>query len=63
MEVDIEIDGLTNCLVNRITGEEMPDSRLTEPSDGKVYRLCEAILLSKRLGRPLTQDEMEQFVI
>ncbi len=22
MEVDIEIDGLTNCLVNRITGEE-----------------------------------------
>lgn len=44
-------------------GEEMPDSRLTEPSDGKVYRLREAILLSKRLGRPLTQDEMEQFVI
>ena len=41
----------------------MPDSRLTEPSDGKVYRLREAILLSKRLGRPLTQDEMEQFVI
>ena len=40
-------------------GEEMPDSRLTEPSDGKVYRLREAILLSKRLGRPLTQDEME----
>ena len=44
-------------------GEEMPDSRLTEPSDGKVYRLREAILLSKRLGRPLTKDEMEQFVI
>ena len=22
MEVDIEIDGLTNCLVNRTTGEE-----------------------------------------
>ena len=44
-------------------GEEMPDSRLTEPSDGKVYRLREAILLSKRLGRTLTQDEMEQFVI
>ena len=63
MEVDIEIDGHTNCLVNRTTGEEMPDSRLTEPSDGKVYRLRDAILLSKRLGRPLTQDEMEQFVI
>ena len=44
-------------------GEEMPDSRLMEPSDGKVYRLREAILLSKRLGRPLTEDEMSQFVI
>ena len=44
-------------------GEEMPDSRLTEPSDGKVYRLREAILLSKRLGRPLTTDEMEQFEV
>ncbi|MCR4940415.1 MAG: hypothetical protein K5930_09970 [Treponemataceae bacterium] len=44
-------------------GEEMPDSRLTEPSDGKIYRLREAILLSKRLGRPLTEDEMSQFVI
>ena len=44
-------------------GESMPDSRLTEPSDGKVYRLREAILLSKRLGRPLTKDEMEQFVV
>ena len=44
-------------------GEKMPDSRLTEPSDGKVYRLREAILLSKRLGRPLTEDEMSQFVI
>lgn len=44
-------------------GEEMPDSRLTEPSDGKVYRLREAILLSKRLGHPLTEDEMSQFVI
>ncbi|WP_191018348.1 hypothetical protein [Treponema zioleckii] len=44
-------------------GEEMPDSRLTEPSDGKIFRLREAILLSKRLGRPLTQDEMQNFVV
>ena len=44
-------------------GEEMPDSRLTESSDGKIYRLREAILLSKRLGRPLTKTEMEQFVL
>ena len=35
-------------------GEDMPDSRLTEPSDGTVFCLREAIILSKKLGRPLT---------
>ncbi|MBO4639247.1 MAG: hypothetical protein J5710_05770 [Treponema sp.] len=44
-------------------GEAMPDSRFTEHSDGKIYRLREAILLSKKLGRPLTNNEMEQFVL
>ena len=44
-------------------GEEMPDGRLTVPSDGKVYRLREAILLSKQLGRPLTQEEIKQFEV
>ena len=44
-------------------GEEMQDGRLTEPSDGKKYRLREAILYSKKLGRPLTEDEMAQFEI
>ena len=44
-------------------GEEMPDSRLTEPSCGTVFRLREAILLSKRLGRPLTKEEMQSFVV
>ena len=44
-------------------GEEMPDSRLTEPSDGTVFRLREAIILSKRLGRPLTKEEMQGFVV
>ena len=44
-------------------GEEMSDGRLTAPSDGKVYRLREAILLSKRLGRPLTQEEIRQFEV
>ena len=44
-------------------GESMPDSRLTEPSDGKIYRLREAILLSKRLGRPLNQQEMSKFLV
>lgn len=44
-------------------GEAMPDGRLTAPSDYKTYHLREAILLSKRLGRPLTEDEMKQFEI
>ena len=44
-------------------GEAMKDGRLTEPSNGKVYRLREAILLSKRLGRPLTDEEMKKFEV
>lgn len=44
-------------------GEAMQDGRLTEPSDGKVYRLREAILKSKQLGRPLTTQEMKKFEI
>lgn len=44
-------------------GEAMPDGRLTAPSDRKVYRLREAILLSKQLGRPLTPEEMKQFEV
>lgn len=44
-------------------GEAMSDGRLTTPSDGKLYRLREAILLSKKLGRPLTAEEMKQFEI
>lgn len=44
-------------------GEAMSDGRLTEPSSGKMYRLREAILLSRKLGRPLTSDEMKMFEI
>ncbi len=44
-------------------GTEMPDGRLTEPSDGKKYRLREAILMTKQLGRALTAEEMRQFEI
>ena len=44
-------------------GDAMPDGRLTAPSDGKVYWLREAILLSKRLGRPLTDEEMQSFEV
>lgn len=32
-------------------------------SDGKVYRLREAILLSKKLGRPLSKEEMKKFEV
>ena len=39
----------------------MPDGRLTMPSEGKVYRLREAILLSKKLGRLLSEEEMKQY--
>lgn len=44
-------------------GEAMPDGRLTEPSGNKVYRLREAIMQSKKLGRPLTESEMKQFEV
>lgn len=44
-------------------GTRMQDGRLTEPSDGKIYKLREAILASKKLGRPLTKEEMKRFEI
>lgn len=44
-------------------GEVMQDGRLTVASEGKVYRLREAIRLSEQLGRPLTSEEMKQFEV
>ncbi len=44
-------------------GEAMMDGRLTESSDGKMYRLHEAIMMAKKLGRPLTEDEMKEFEV
>ena len=44
-------------------GEAMPDGRLTVPSEHKVYRLREAILETRKLGRPLTENEMKQFEV
>jgi hypothetical protein len=43
--------------------ENITDGRLTVASDGRTYRLREAILLSKRLGRPLSQDEMKKIEV
>ena len=51
MEIDILLDW------------DMADGRLTEPSDGKIYRLREAIAEVKRLGRTLTDDEMKRFEV
>ena len=44
-------------------GNEMPDGRMTEESDGKIYKLRDAIMYSKILGRPLNEDEMNKFSI
>lgn len=39
------------------------DSRLTEPSDGKIFDYRKMLELVKQLGRPLTDKEAEQFRI
>jgi hypothetical protein len=44
-------------------GELMSDGRLSEKSDNKVYRLREAIIFSRQLGRPLSESEMKRFVV
>ena len=56
-------EGNTKIIIGQMDkfGEAMPDGRLTESSERKVYRLREAILQSKKLGRPLTESEMKQF--
>ena len=43
--------------------EAFADGRMVEPSVPKPFRLREAILFSKRIGRPLTESEMKQFEI
>lgn len=44
-------------------GNAFPDGRLTEPSDGKRYEWRKMIDLVKQLGRPLTDEEAEEFRI
>ena len=43
--------------------ENITDGRLTVPSDGRTYRLRDEISLPKRLGRPLSQDEMKKIEV
>lgn len=39
------------------------DSRLTEPSDGKIFDYRKMLELVKQLGRPLTDKEAEDYRI
>jgi hypothetical protein len=39
------------------------DTRLTEPSDGKIFDYRQMLDIVKQLGRPLTDREAEQFRI
>lgn len=39
------------------------DGRLTEPSDGRRYEWRKMIEAVKKLGRPLTDEEAEQYRI
>ena len=41
----------------------LEDGRLTEPSDGKMYRWREMIEYSRQLGRPLTAEEEASFEV
>lgn len=39
------------------------DSRLTEPSNGKIFDYRKMLGIVKQLGRPLTEEEAEQYRI
>ena len=39
------------------------DGRLTEPNDGVLYHVREIAFKMKQLGRQLTDEELEEFVI
>ena len=41
----------------------MTDGRYTEPSDGKTFDVREMIKKRNELGRPLTDEEAEEFRI
>lgn len=43
--------------------EYAEDGRLTEPSDGKMYRWREMIEKAQKFSRPLTDEEAEEFRI
>lgn len=51
-----------NCGMNELE-DYATDGRLTEPSDGNRYEWRKMIEEVKRLGRPLTEEEVKKFQI
>lgn len=49
--------------LNRDISFYAKDTRLTEPSDGKRYNWKQMIQKVKKVGRPLTESESEEFRI
>ena len=41
--------------------DSLTDGRLVDPAGGKPLKLRDAILISKKVGRPLSADELKQF--
>jgi hypothetical protein len=41
----------------------LEDSRLTEPSDGKIFDYRRMLAVVREVGRPLTESEAAQFRI
>jgi len=58
----IEEDGAKIVIVDDIA-DYAKDGRLTEPSDGNRYEWRKMIELVKKLSRPLTEKEAEDFRI
>ena len=51
-----------NCVrMEKDIADYAKDGRLTEPSDGKRYEWRKMIDAVKALGRPLTDEEAEQY--
>lgn len=43
--------------------KDLKDGRLTEPSDGKIFDYRKMLKEIQTLGRPLTEQEAEQYRI
>ncbi len=41
--------------------DSLTDGRLVDPNGGKPLKLRDAILFSRKMGRPLSADELKRF--